>query len=86
MHLYQGGEYRLADVVDVFGLGRLEDSAAGEAALVLTADDLRQLKTLADAHSFDYDEEFIEMCHELKRFADSLGGAPVDDFRFTANF
>jgi hypothetical protein len=38
---------------------------------------------MADAHSFDYEEGFIEMCLEMQRFAANLSG---DSFHFTANF
>ena len=84
VYAYQGGNYRLADVAGIFQLGRIEGGAqAGESVLVLGAADVPKLKTLADAFSFDYDEEFIEMCHALHRSALSRGG---DNIRFTANF
>ncbi len=61
VHPYQGGPYTLSDVVHLFDLGRVEESAGGT-VLVLTAKEVRTLKTMADAYSFDYEEEFIEMC------------------------
>ncbi len=58
-----------------------------ETVLVLTAEEVRTLKTMADAYSFDYDEEFIEMGLEMALFADQLvGGEGVGEVRFTANF
>jgi len=88
VHVYQGGPYRLSDVVEIFDLGRVEGSAdTGQAVLVLNARELRSLKTMADAFSFDYEEGFIEMCLEMTRFAEQLVGAPAGgEVRFTANF
>ncbi|MGQ0663345.1 MAG: hypothetical protein ACT4P2_07110 [Pseudomonadota bacterium] len=84
VHHYQGGDYALEDVVEFFELGRLEPSAAGEGSvLVLTAKEMRQLKTMADAYSFDYEEGFIEMCLDLHRFAAAY---PGERFAFGANF
>ena len=84
VHSYQGGNYRLADITDNFQLGR-PDTATGEdkAALVLTRKELSTLKTMADAFSFDYEEAFIEMCHEIERSAHDL---PGEEVRLTANF
>lgn len=91
VHLYQGGDYELADIVEFFQLGRLEEAdGEDETVLVLTAKELRTLKTMADAYSFDYQEPFIEMCLEMRRFADQFGGGPGGpagtEMRFTANF
>ena len=88
VHLYQGGDYELADVVEFFQLGRLEEAdREDETTLVLTPEELRTLKTMADAYSFDYEEPFIEMCLEIKRFADSAAGGPAGgEISFTANF
>ncbi len=88
VHLYQGGDYGLADIVEFFQLGRLQEAdREGETVLVLMAKELRTLKTMADAYSFDYEEPFIEMCLEIKRFADAAaGGSAGGEIRFTANF
>ncbi len=88
VHLYQGGDYRLADIVELFQLGKLEEAGgANEAVLVLTGKELRTLKTMADTYSFDYEEEFIEMCLELTGFADGLAAAPdAFEIRFTEYF
>ncbi len=88
VHLYQGGDYGLADIVEFFQLGRPQEAdREGETVLVLTAKELRTLKTMADAYSFDYEEPFIEMCLEMKRFADAITGGPTGgEIRYTANF
>ncbi len=88
VHPYQGGPYTLSDVVHLFDLGRLEESGGGnETVLVLTAEEARTLKTMADAYSFDYEEGFIEMCLEMALFADHLVGGEGDgEVRFPANF
>ena len=88
VHPYQGGPYTLSDVAQLFDLGRLEESRRGhETVLVLTAEEVRTLRTMADAYSFDYEEEFIEMCLEMALFADQLvGGQGGGEVRFTANF
>lgn len=83
VHLYQDGDYALADIVENFGLGRLEPGALGqEAEIVLTVRELRELKVMADAYSFDYEEGFIEMCLDLYRFSTAH---PAELFRFTDN-
>ena len=50
VYLYQGrGDYRLADIVEFFQLGKLEEAGgADEAVLVLTGRELQTLKTMAD--------------------------------------
>ncbi len=72
VHTYQDGDYVLADVRDVFGLGRIEDSENGNSILVLRDNEVRQLKSLAYTHSFDCEEGFIELCLDLHRFATGL--------------
>ncbi len=84
VHLYQGGLYDLGDIAEMFELGTIEVSEIeGQTVLVLNRKDLRTLKTMADAFSFDYEEPFIEMCLEMHRFALEVPGETV---RFTANF
>ncbi len=72
VHAYQDGDYVLADVRDVFGLGRIEESEDGNFVLVLRPNEVRQLKPLADSYSFDCEEGFIELCLDLHRFASGL--------------
>ena len=81
VHRYQGGDYRLEDIVDYFDLGTL-DSDGDQRILVLTASDLRELKMMVDAYSFDYEEGFVEMCLQMHRFAASQ---PVDELYFIEN-
>ncbi len=84
VHLYQGGDYGLADVVELFELGReVEAGPQAESAIELTRRELDRLKRMADAYSFDYEEPFIEMCHEMYRFSLPLAGEAV---RFVATF
>lgn len=80
VHRYQGGDYRLEDVVVNFELGRMDED---NTVLVLGASEIRQLKTMADAYSFDHEEGFIEMCLDIHRHATDAAG---DAFRFRANF
>ena len=72
VHEYRDGDYVLADVRDVFGLGRIEESEDGNSILVLRDNEVRQLKSLAYTHSFDCEEGFIELCLDLHRFATGL--------------
>ncbi len=80
VHAYHDGDYVLADVRDVFGLGRIEESEDGNSVLVLRGNEVRQLKSLAYTHSFDCEEGFIELCLDLHRFATGLN-APEIRFR-----
>ena len=84
VHAFDDADYALADIVKTFQLGRLEPAPGSEeTVLVLTARELHQLKTMADAYSFDFDEAFIEMCHALAQFA---AGQEREQFRFTSDF
>ena len=85
VYLYQKDDYRLADIVEFFQLGKLEEAGgADEAVLVLTGRERQTLKTMADTFRFDYKEEFIEMCLELTRLATGLVAAPdALEIRFT---
>ena len=83
VHAYQDGEYTLRDVFDLAGLGIIEQTPGGVIKITLTQKELRQLKAWSDAYSFDYDEEFIEMCLALHRYAHSV---PADEIVYFANF
>jgi hypothetical protein len=83
VHRYQGGDYELHEIVDFFNLGTIESIDDDQSIIVLTSKELNELKILASAHSFDYEEAFIEMCMEMQRFAVST---PTDRYRFIANF
>ncbi len=85
IHAYQGGPYRLADINRLWLLGRVEGGlAAGESVLWLDRAEIRKLKTLADAFSFDFEQGFIEMCHAMAAYAADRGDEEI--FRFVANF
>ena len=88
VHLYQGSDYQLADIVEFFQLGKLEEAdGANETELVLTGKELKTLKTMADTFSFDYEEGFIVMCREMKRFAAGfVAGPDAFESRFTEYF
>lgn len=84
VHRYQGGDYELQEIVDFFKLGAVESTSDdGESVIALTNKELNDLRILASAHSFDYEEAFIEMCMEMQRFAVST---PAERYRFIANF
>lgn len=70
VHGYLDDSYALEDIVENFGLGRLDRSASDDGPeLVLSDKDVRELRVNADAYSFDYEEGFIEMCLDIDRFA-----------------
>lgn len=84
VHAYEMGEYGLEQVRELFQLGRVESSPEDDNTLLaLEAREIRELKAMADAYSFDYEEEFIEMCHAMARFA---AAHPAQRFLFAANF
>ncbi|MFQ6017973.1 MAG: hypothetical protein ACE5KF_07235 [Kiloniellaceae bacterium] len=83
VHAYQDGDYGLTDIAEVFGLGEAGLADDGRPALALTRKELRQLKVLADAYSFDYEEGLIELCLDLHRFALEADAEPI---RFWADF
>lgn len=70
VHRYQGGDYGLADIPELFQLGRPVAESDGRERIVLTAGELRELKVLADAYSFDFEEGLVELCLDLHRFAE----------------
>ena len=84
MHLYQDGDYGLEDIVEYFGLGRIAPAERSNwVTLAMTGKELRELKVMADAYSFDYAEEFIEMCLEMHRFSTTHSASEIE---FEANF
>jgi hypothetical protein len=78
-----GGDWSLGDLVDLFGLGRVEEDPSENLHLLLSPRDARQLKPLADAHSFDHEEGLIEAMLAMARFAQ---GHPGPDIRFIQTF
>lgn len=77
VHAYLDSDYALADIIECFRLGRLEDRQ-GSATLTLTRKELRDLRNFADAYSFDYDAGFIEMCLDIYRASAELPGESID--------
>ncbi len=70
VHRYQGGDYGLEDIPELFNLGRLESGPDDAVVRVaLSADEIRELKVMADAYSFDFDVGLIDLCVDLYRFA-----------------
>lgn len=76
VHEYTAEDYGLEDIHVLFGLGRLEAESADEVVLVLNDSEVRTLKTMADAQSFDHPADFIAMCLDIHRFAAELGEGP----------
>lgn len=82
VHEFTGEDYGLDDIHVLFGLGSLE-STDEWISLTLSGSEIRQLKVMADAQSFDHPEDFIAMCLDIHRFAAGADGAT---FRFRADF
>ncbi len=70
IHRHQGGDYGIEDIPELFQLGHSTADADGRERVTFTADELRELKVLADAYSFDFEEGLIELCLDLHRFAE----------------
>ena len=68
---------------DLAGFGVIEQVSGGITKITLTQAEIRQLKAWSDAYSFDYDQEFIEMCLALHRYTHA---ASADEILFFANF
>ena len=83
VHLYQVGDYALADIPELFLVGRLAPDPDGRDRVVLTPREIRELKTAADAYSFDFEEGLITLCLDLHRFAIER---PDPEFTFVADF
>ncbi len=84
VHQYQDGDYDLEDIYHYFRLGELESRDPSETTIIwLTGNELRELKVMADARSFDFEEGFIEMCLDVQRFGVDIAAERV---RFIANF
>lgn len=83
VHLYQGGDYALADIPELFLVGRVVPDPDGRDRIVLTPREIRELKTIADAYSFDFEEGLITLCLDLHAFAIQR---PDSEFTFVADF
>lgn len=82
VHAYREGDYELSDIAELFGLGDPGLTEDGRPVLALSGSDLRQLKSMAHAYSFDHEEGLIELCLDLCRFAAQAGPG---DCRFWAD-
>jgi hypothetical protein len=69
LHEHSGADYGLADIPDLFRIGRIVPDAGERERVRLTAAEIRELKVMADAYSFDFEPGLIELCGELHRFA-----------------
>lgn len=69
VHHFTDGDYGLTDIPELMLLGRVEADPDGHERVTLSAREMRELKTFADAHSFDFDEGLVELCNDLHRFA-----------------
>lgn len=76
VHAYTEDDYGLEDVHALFGLGRVESHSDEAVALVLTGSEIRNVKAMADAQSFDHPEGFIAMCLDIHVFASERGPGP----------
>lgn len=69
VHRYQDGDYGLEDIPELFQVGRVLSEPEGTERIELRADEIRELKILADAYSFDFEGGLIQLCLDLHRFA-----------------
>ena len=84
VHQYEDGDYGLEDIYCHFELGELESTDPSENTIIWLRDtELHQLKVMADARSFDFEEGFIEMCMNVHRFGADIAAERV---KFIANF
>lgn len=81
VHRFIEGDYGLTDIPELMLLGRAVADPDGHERITLSAHEIRELKTFADAHSFDFDEGLIELCNDLHRFASEHGAS---EFTFVA--
>lgn len=82
VHEYMGDDYSLEDICVLFGLGMLEQENDEEVVLVLSDSEVRSLKAMADAQSFDHPEGFIRMCLDIHGF---VAGRNTGPYRFHAD-
>lgn len=69
VHRYQDDEYGLDDIPELFRLGDLATEPEGCIRLTLTAAEIRELKMMADAYSFDFAAGLIALCMDIHAFA-----------------
>lgn len=81
VHRFTEGDYGLTDIPELMLIGHTVTDPNGRERITLSARELRELKTFADANSFDFDAGLIELCNDLHRFASDHGGS---EFTFVA--
>ena len=69
VHRYEGGDYGVEDIPELFRVGRVVDDPDGRERIALRAEEIRELKVLADAYSFDFEPGLVELCLDIHRFA-----------------
>lgn len=69
VHEWQDGDYALEDIAELFQVGRVVSELGEPVRVALSADEIRELKVMADAYSFDFEEGLIGLCLDLHRFA-----------------
>lgn len=69
VHAFQEGDYGLTDIPELMLVGRTLDDPDDRERIALTAREIRELKTFADAYSFDFEEGLIALCLDIHRFA-----------------
>ena len=83
VHHHDGGEYGLEDIPELFQLGAAEPETGERERLRIRAEEIRELKVLADAYSFDFEPGLIGLCLDLHRFAVTR---PETEFTFEQRF
>lgn len=81
VHRFGDGDYGLTDIPELMLVGRSAADPDGRERIVLTAREVSELKTFADAYSFDFEEDFIALCLDLHRFTNER---PEPEFTFVA--
>jgi len=69
VHALQDDDYGLDDIPELFHLGQLVPDPDGRVRVALSAEQIRELKVMADAYSFDFEAGLIDLCSDLHRFA-----------------
>lgn len=81
VHCFGDGDYGLTDIPELMLVGRVTADPDGRERIVLTPREIGELKTFADAYSFDFEEDLIALCLDLHRFANER---PESEFTFVA--
>ncbi|MFP4252767.1 MAG: hypothetical protein ACLFRM_09040 [Guyparkeria sp.] len=73
IHFFEDDHYGLDDIPEMFRLGTLEADPEGRVRLALAPAEIRELKVMADAYSFDMPEGLVHLIADLHRFAGERG-------------